>query len=58
TGSRSSITYLPRTPDDPEMRRPDLTMARLRLGYEPQVDPVEGLRRTIAYFAERLGVGG
>jgi dTDP-glucose 4,6-dehydratase len=55
TGSSSQICYLPRTPDDPEMRRPDLTLARQLLGYEPQVPAEEGLRRTIAYFAERLG---
>ena len=54
TGSRSPIGYMPRTADDPEMRRPDLTLARARLGYEPLVDPDEGLRRTIAYFREHL----
>jgi dTDP-glucose 4,6-dehydratase len=54
TGSRSPIGYMPRTADDPEMRRPDLTLARTRLGYEPLVDPDEGLRRTIAYFREHL----
>jgi dTDP-glucose 4,6-dehydratase len=54
TGSRSTITHLPRAVDDPEMRRPDLTLARTRLGYEPRVDPDDGLRRTIAYFRERL----
>jgi dTDP-glucose 4,6-dehydratase len=53
-GSRSELVFLPRTPDDPEMRRPDLTLARGLLGYEPTVGPEEGLRRTIAYFAERL----
>jgi dTDP-glucose 4,6-dehydratase len=57
-GSRSEIVYLPRTPDDPEMRRPDLTRARTLLGYEPQVGPEEGLARTIAYFAERLSGSG
>jgi dTDP-glucose 4,6-dehydratase len=46
--------FRPRTPDDPEMRRPDLTLAQDLLGYEPTVGPEEGLRRTIAYFAERL----
>jgi dTDP-glucose 4,6-dehydratase len=55
TGSRSEVTYLTRTPDDPEKRRPDLTLARTRLGYEPKVGSAEGLRRTIDFFAERLG---
>jgi dTDP-glucose 4,6-dehydratase len=55
-GSRSEVTYLPRTPDDPEMRRPDLSLARERLGFEPLVTPEEGLRRTIDYFADRLGL--
>ncbi len=59
SGSRSEIEYGPRTPDDPEMRRPDLTLARTLLGYEPKVEPEDGLRRTIAYFAERrLGAYG
>jgi dTDP-glucose 4,6-dehydratase len=55
TGSSSTVTYLTRTPDDPEKRRPDLTLARTRLGYEPRVGSMEGLRRTIEFFAERLG---
>jgi dTDP-glucose 4,6-dehydratase len=52
TGSSSTVTLVERTADDPEKRRPDLTLARTRLGYEPQVGPEEGLRRTIAYFAD------
>jgi dTDP-glucose 4,6-dehydratase len=55
TGSRSEVTYVPRTADDPEKRRPDLTRARTLLGYEPTVEPEEGLRRTIEYFADRIG---
>jgi dTDP-glucose 4,6-dehydratase len=55
TGSSSKISYVPRTSDDPERRRPDLTLARTLLGYEPQVGPDEGLRATIDYFAGRLG---
>lgn len=55
TGSRSEITYVTRAPDDPEQRRPDLTLARERLGYEPTVGPEEGLKRTIDYFRQRLG---
>jgi dTDP-glucose 4,6-dehydratase len=53
TGSESTITYTPRLADDPEMRRPDLTLARTKLGYEPEVSPEEGLRRTIADFRRR-----
>jgi dTDP-glucose 4,6-dehydratase len=53
TGSRSEVTFVPRTADDPEKRRPDLTRARTLLGYEPKVEPEEGLRRTIEYFANR-----
>lgn len=55
TGSRSEVMYVTRPADDPEMRRPDLTLARMRLGYEPQVGPEEGLRRTIEHFRHRLG---
>lgn len=50
TGSSSSIELVPRAADDPEKRRPDLTLARTRLGYEPEVDPEDGLRRTIEFF--------
>jgi dTDP-glucose 4,6-dehydratase len=50
-GSDSKVELVERAPDDPEKRRPDLTLARTRLGYEPQVGPEEGLRRTIEYFA-------
>ncbi len=50
TGSTSTVQLVNRTADDPEKRRPDLTLARTRLGYEPRVGPEEGLRRTIEYF--------
>jgi dTDP-glucose 4,6-dehydratase len=49
-GSESAIELVERAPDDPEKRRPDLTLAREKLGYEPQVGPEEGLSRTIDYF--------
>ena len=55
TGSSSKLMFLPRSPDDPEKRRPDLTRARTLLGYEPVVVPEDGLRRTIDYFARHLG---
>jgi dTDP-glucose 4,6-dehydratase len=50
TGSSSEVSFVPRTADDPERRRPDLAKARALLGYEPTVGPEEGLRRTIEYF--------
>ncbi|RQW93856.1 NAD-dependent epimerase/dehydratase family protein [Micromonospora inaquosa] len=53
--STSKVTYVTRGSDDPEMRRPDLTLARELLGYEPSVAPEDGLRRTIEYFRTRLG---
>ncbi|MGC4865948.1 NAD-dependent epimerase/dehydratase family protein [Micromonospora sp. DT53] len=53
--STSKVTYVTRSSDDPEMRRPDLTLARELLGYEPSVAPEDGLRRTIEYFRARLG---
>ena len=51
SGSDSPIELVERAADDPERRRPDLTLARTRLGFEPRVAPEEGLRRTIEYFA-------
>jgi dTDP-glucose 4,6-dehydratase len=50
TKSDSKIELVERTADDPEKRRPDLTLARTKLGYEPQIGPEEGLRRTIEFF--------
>jgi dTDP-glucose 4,6-dehydratase len=56
TGSASQIIYTDRPKDDPEMRRPDLTLARELLGYAPTVTPEDGLRETIAHFAHTLGL--
>jgi UDP-glucuronate decarboxylase len=50
TGSRSRVNYLPLPGDDPKRRRPDISLARERLAWEPQVPLEEGLKRTIAYF--------
>jgi nucleoside-diphosphate-sugar epimerase len=55
TGSPSPITFLPLPEDDPKQRRPDITLARKLLGWEPKVSVREGLLRTIAYFREVLG---
>jgi dTDP-glucose 4,6-dehydratase len=58
TGSRSGIAFKPLPVDDPKVRQPDITRARGVLGWEPAVPVEEGLRRTIAYFRERMGVRG
>jgi dTDP-glucose 4,6-dehydratase len=42
--------------DDPVQRQPDVSLARRELGWEPAVSLREGLRRTIPYFRERLGL--
>ncbi len=49
-----SIASLPLPQDDPKVRRPDITVARSVLGWEPQVPLEEGLRRTIPYFEQML----
>ena len=52
TGSSSEIAFIPRPEDDPSVRQADITLARDLLGWEPKVDPTDGLRRTIAWFRE------
>ncbi|MGH7448970.1 MAG: UDP-glucuronic acid decarboxylase family protein [Longimicrobiales bacterium] len=54
TGSASVIEHQPLPKDDPKVRRPDITVARRELGWEPKVDLDEGLRRTIPYFREKV----
>jgi dTDP-glucose 4,6-dehydratase len=50
TGSRSPISFIARPEDDPTVRRPDITLARQQLGWEPEVELDDGLKRTIAWF--------
>jgi len=56
TGSRSRITSRPLPQDDPTQRRPDITLAKEKLGWEPKVRLEEGLAKTIAYFRTIPGV--
>jgi nucleoside-diphosphate-sugar epimerase len=55
TGSRSEVTFRSLPPDDPKVRRPDITKAKERLGWGPRVSRAEGLKQTIAYFQSLLG---
>ena len=58
TGSRSRIVHHPLPPDDPKVRRPDISLARAVLdGWEPRVSVEAGLERTRDYFAEVLAAG-
>ena len=50
TGSKSKIVYQPLPGDDPKMRRPDITLAKKTLGWEPKVNLFDGLQKTIEYF--------
>ncbi|BCX12437.1 MAG: dTDP-glucose 4,6-dehydratase [Thermosynechococcus sp.] len=50
------IQFKPLPSDDPQRRRPDITLARTVLGWQPTVPLLAGLQRTIPDFAERLGV--
>lgn len=50
TGSSSKIKFLPLPEDDPYRRQPDITLARQKLNWQPQISLEEGLRKTIEYF--------
>jgi UDP-glucuronate decarboxylase len=50
TGSKSKIVHLPRPADDPSQRRPDISLAKKHLNWEPKVSLRDGLLKTIEYF--------
>ena len=56
TGSKSRIVYKPLPTDDPKQRRPDITLARTLLKWEPKVALEQGLVETIAYFRTKVDV--
>jgi dTDP-glucose 4,6-dehydratase len=53
-GTRVDIVEKPLPEDDPKVRRPDIARANQVLGWEPKVPFDEGMRRTIAWFRERV----
>ena len=54
TNSSSKLIRTAARPDDPGRRRPDITLAKKRLGWDPKIKLEEGLRPTIEYFDELL----
>ena len=56
-GSRSKIIYKELPQDDPQQRRPDITLAKAQLNWQPSIALEEGLRRTVEYFRALLAQG-
>ena len=54
TKSRSKIVYKSLPVDDPKQRRPDITLAHKKLGWNARVSSEDGLKRTISYFRSQL----
>ena len=50
TGSKSQLPYEPLPQDDPLQRRPDISLAKERLGWTPHIDLETGLKATIEHF--------
>jgi UDP-glucuronate decarboxylase len=57
TGTSVPLERRPLPADDPVRRKPDITLARELLGWEPTVDLADGLKRTVEYFREALSAG-
>lgn len=55
TGSSSELVCLPLPEDDPKQRRPDITIAKRELDWQPSIELREGLVKTIDYFAKLVG---
>ena len=53
-GSKSKLVYKPLPGDDPKKRKPDITLAKALLGWEPKIPLDEGLAKTIEYFKGKV----
>ena len=54
TGSKSKIIHKDLPQDDPQQRKPDITIAKRELAWEPKVSLEQGLKPTIAYFEQAI----
>ncbi|MEO6739141.1 MAG: UDP-glucuronic acid decarboxylase family protein [Chthoniobacteraceae bacterium] len=57
TGTKSKFDFKPIPVDDPKVRRPDITLAKSLLGWEPKVSFEEGIAKTIEFFRGRVAAG-
>jgi len=55
-GVTARIKFCPLPKDDPRQRKPDITRAQHLLSWNPTISLAEGLRLTVSYFAEKLGL--
>ena len=53
-GKDVKIKHLPLPQDDPKQRKPDISRAQKLLGWQPTINLVQGLEKTVAYFAEKI----
>ncbi len=57
TGSKSELRFEPLPQDDPARRRPDITKARILLGWEPRITLKEGLKKSLEFFTSKIAAG-
>jgi UDP-glucuronate decarboxylase len=53
-GREIKVTHLPLPQDDPKQRKPNISRAIEKLGWQPTIPLADGLKRTVDYFAARL----
>ena len=57
TGSKSKLVFHPLPQDDPKQRKPDISLAKEKLNWEPKVSLDDGLKETVSYFRHKLASG-
>jgi len=56
TGAKTGIRFMDLPKDDPKKRKPDISLAKKHLDWQPSVKLVDGLKKTITYFKSHLGL--
>jgi UDP-glucuronate decarboxylase len=54
SNSKSKLVFAPLPSDDHKQRKPDITLAKAKLGWEPKMNLEDGLKETITYFKKRI----